>query len=313
MSQAVAIAFLAENLTHRVRTGDEIERAADAPVLGTVPTTRQVADASTSGDGSRAGAWRGLATTFGGDSGAPQPAAVFNSGSAGEEAFRRLATALLAAATKQPFKTLLVTSADPRAGKTTVVANVGRALAQSRRAVLLVDANLRWPRLHDVFDVPNEHGLSEVLIPGESEIVSSPGGIIAPPGLLLEPPIQPTSISGLWILPSGDAVRDPAMLLGSPHMEKWTESVAAGFDYVIFDSPALLAVSDAATLARTVDAVLLVTPPDIDRAELTSAVRELQSVDARLIGVAVNEIAGQRDRREPAKTPKTPSVKEPSG
>ena len=170
----VAIAFLAENLTHRVRTGDEIERAADAPVLGTVPTTRQVADASTSGDGSRAGALRGLATTFGSDSGTPQPAAVFNSGSAGEEAFRRLATALLATATKQPFKTLLVTSADPGAGKTTVVANVGRALAQSRRAVLLVDANLRWPRLHDVYDVPNEHGLSDVLIPEKGEIVSSP-------------------------------------------------------------------------------------------------------------------------------------------
>ena len=103
------------------------------------------------------------------------------------------------------------------------------------------------------------------------------------------------------------------MLLASPHMENWTESLAERFDYVIFDSPAMLAVSDAATLARTVDAVLLVTPPDIDRAQLASALRELQSVNARLIGVVVNEISGQRDRREPAKTPKTPSVKEPSG
>ena len=68
--------------------------------------------------------------------------------------------------------------------------------------------------------------------------------------------------------------------------------------------------ADAAALARTVDAVLLVTPPDIDRAELTSAVRELQSVDARLIGVAPNEIVGRFDRREPAKTS---SVKEPRG
>ena len=89
----VALAFLAENLTRRFRTGDEIEQAVEAPILGTVPPTRQVADASTSGDGSRAGALRRLATTFGGDADGAQPAAVFNSGSAGEEAFRRLATA----------------------------------------------------------------------------------------------------------------------------------------------------------------------------------------------------------------------------
>jgi non-specific protein-tyrosine kinase len=305
----IVLAFLAENLTRRVRTGDEIERAAEAPVLCTVPPTRQVVEASTSGDGSGAGALRRLAT-FGSDSDEPHPAAVFNSGSAGEEAFRRLATALLAAATKRPFKTLLVTSADPGAGKTTVVANVGRALAQSRRAVLLVDANLRWPHIHDVYGLPNDHGLSDLLVSEHSQIVSA-RGIVSPPGSRGEPPIHPTSIPGLWILPSGNSVRDPAMLLGSPEMERWTDSVAAGFDYVIFDSPALLAASDAATLARTVDAVLLVTPGGIDRAQLGSALRELQAVDAHLIGVVVNEVAVRRDRREPADKPS--SVQESHG
>jgi capsular exopolysaccharide synthesis family protein len=289
---ALGLALVAENLTRRFRTRDEIEDAVQAPILATIPDVRQSASSAIFDHGSRAStALKRLAAPFGVEAKQPHAAAVFNSGSSGEEAFRRLATALLAAGARRAFKIVLITSASPGEGKTTVVANVGRALAQSGRAVLLVDANLRSPQLDAVYAVPNERGLSDMLVPAPSNTVS-------PSGAEPEPPITPTAISGLWVLPSGNAVRDPAMLLGSPQMENWIGSVARGFDYVIFDSPAVLAVSDAATLARSVDAVLLVTSPDIDRGRLEEAHRELHALDVRFLGVVVNKTFGQREKLE---------------
>jgi polysaccharide biosynthesis transport protein len=273
---AVGLAFLAENLTRRFRTGDEIERAVNSPILAMVPGAPRSTARSSSGNGSRAAREP------------PQPTAVFNSGSKSEEAFRRLATALLAANERRGFRTLLVTSADAGDGKTTVVANVGRAIAQSGRPVLLVDANLRSPTLHDVYGLPNEQGLSDILVPPRGETASGPNS---------EPPLLPTGVAGLWMLPSGNAMRDPAMLLGSPRMETWIGSVARGFDYVIFDSPAVLDVSDAATLARSVDAVVFVTRPNVHRTRLASAHRELETLGVRFLGVVVNKVVSPRERQ----------------
>jgi non-specific protein-tyrosine kinase len=314
----VAFAFIAESLTRRFRTGGEIEQAVNSPILATIPDATYSAAGRSSNGGSRTGevfrrltapfapdakvppepgskageVFRRLTAPFAPDAKVPpEPVSVFNGRSESEEAFRRLATALLAADARRPFKTLLVASADAGEGKTTVVVNVGRTLAQSGRGVLLVDANLRSPSLHDFYGLPNEKGLSDILVMSQRERMAA---IADEPG----PPLLQTRVPGLWILPSGGAVRDPAMLLGSPQMESWIESAARRFDYIIFDSPAVLDISDAATLARSVDAVLLVTRPDIHRSRLGSAHRELQTLGVRFLGVVVNRTVSQRGRHQ---------------
>jgi non-specific protein-tyrosine kinase len=251
---SAGLAFFAENLTLRFRTSDEIEKAVKAPILAAIP---DVSESPTGG--------------------------VFNSGSRAEEAFRRLATAVLAASAKEPLQTVVVTSAEPNQGKSTVVANLGRALAQSGRSVLLVDANLRSPVLHEIYGLPNEHGLSDILV-----------GRSADEGSLL----RPTGVPGLWLLPAGSVANDPAMLLGSLEIERWVPSVESRFDFVLFDSPAVLAVSDPLALARSVDAVMFVAREDVLRDRLSLAHREVRQLDVRFLGVVINKVAGQRDQYE---------------
>jgi len=244
----VGLAFLAEGLTRRFRTPTEIEDTLQLPILATVPTVR----------GATAGA-------------------VFNSGSQAEEAFRRLATALLAPRqADDPARTVLVTSARPGEGTSTVVANLGRSLAQAGRSVLLVDANLRSPVLHDVFSLENTSGLSDMLVDTRPQN----GDLSAP-----------TTVPGLRLFAAGSPHLDPAMLLGSHHMETWIEAYRSRFDYILFDSPAVLAATDALPLARMADAVLLVARPDVPRESLILADRELAQMNGRPIGLIVNEAA----------------------
>ena len=269
---AVGLAFVAENFTLRFRTSDEIERAGQAPVLAVIP-----------------------------DVGRSSTNAIFNSGSKAEEEFRRLATSFLAAAgADESVHTVVVTSAEPKHGTSTIVANLGRTLAQSGRRVVVVDANLRTPVLHEAYGVPNEEGLSDFLTASSAE---------------REPSLRPTSVPGLWMLPAGAATSDPAMLLGSPRMERWVEGAARGlrrsdpgdrhraaawkeFDYVLFDSPAVLAVTDALMLARTADAVLLVARGDAHRERFSVAHRELRRLNARVLGIVVNKVPSRRHQFE---------------
>jgi capsular exopolysaccharide synthesis family protein len=251
---ATGLAFLAENLTVRFRTSDEMEQAVQAPVLAAIP-----------------------------DVGSTQASAIFNSGSKAEDAFRRLATSFLAASANGSAHAVVVTSAEPNQGTSTVVANLGRTLAQSGRSVLVVDANLRTPMLHEIYGLPNEDGVSDFLSDSSTES---------------EPSLLPTSVPRLWMVPAGTATRDPAMLLGSPQMERWVLEVGKGFDYVLFDSPAVLAVTDALALARNADAILLVTRPDAHRERLSVAHRELHRLNARFLGIVVNKVPSSRRQFE---------------
>jgi polysaccharide biosynthesis transport protein len=251
---AAGLAFVAENLTLRFRTSDEIEKAVQAPVLAAIP-----------------------------DVGSTPASAIFNSGSRAEDAFRRLATSFLSAGADRSAHAVVVTSAEPNQGTSTVVANLGRTLAQSGRTVLVVDANLRTPMLHEIYGLPNEDGVSDFLSDSSTE---------------REPSLLPTSVPRLWMVPAGTATRDPAMLLGSPQMERWVLEVGKGFDYVLFDSPAVLAVTDALALARNADAVLLVTRPDAHRERFSVAHRELHRLNARFLGIVVNKVPSRRRQFE---------------
>jgi capsular exopolysaccharide synthesis family protein len=243
------LAFLVERLTGRFRTSDEMEEAVKAPVLATIPHV---------GSG-------------GSD-------AIFNSGSKGEEAFRRLATAFLAAGAKDSVQTVVVTSPEPAQGTSTIVANLGRALAQAGRTVLVVDANLRFPILHEFYGVPNEGGLSEALTDWPEDYM---------------PEVLPTSVPRLWMLPAGSKAKESTKHLGSPQMERWLTATREYFDFVLLDAPAVLEVTDALSLARIADAVVLVARADTHRERFSSAHRELRRVHVALLGIVVNETSSR--------------------
>ncbi|HWH94437.1 MAG TPA: polysaccharide biosynthesis tyrosine autokinase [Baekduia sp.] len=249
---APAVAFVAENLSRRFRTGDEIEASVGAPVLTAVPLVETMPSRQ-----------------------------LFNNRSPAQEAFRRLRTTLLLRSRDEVAGvadrlTLLVTSARPGEGKSTVVANLGRALAESGRSTLLIDADLRVPVLHRFFDLENRRGLSDLLR--------------AAPGLRPEIAdlLEPSGVRGLDLLLAGDAVEDPPTLLGSPVAGELFATVAASYDYVIIDSPAVLAVTDALVLTRNAHGVLLVAGSNVQRDALRLAGQQLSRVGATVLGIVVN-------------------------
>jgi capsular exopolysaccharide synthesis family protein len=189
-----------------------------------------------------------------------------------QETFRRLRTNIYTLIQEQGLKTLLVASAGPREGKSTVLANLAVAIGQSGRQVVAVDADLRRPSLHNFFRMSNAKGLSGVLAQTYA----------------LNQALQHHRTGQVWVLPSGAAVPDPPDLLAA-RMPALIEELALQFDVVLLDSPALLAVTDGAVLAPMVDGVLLVVGSSRTEEEaVRAACRQLADVKARVIGLVVN-------------------------
>jgi capsular exopolysaccharide synthesis family protein len=189
------------------------------------------------------------------------------------EAYRVLRTNLHYANPDAPLRRILITSAGSSEGKSTTVANLGVSMAQSERVVLLVDTDLRRPMLHTMFRQPNSPGLSSYLA-GDA---------------LLDTIVQKTAIPNLSIVASGPMPPNPAELLASRRMRDFVGAVSERFDTVVFDSPPVLAVSDACTLAGVVDGVLLVVGSgNAPQAALRRAKEQLLAVRGRIIGAVVN-------------------------
>jgi capsular exopolysaccharide synthesis family protein len=193
-----------------------------------------------------------------------------------QEAFRRLRTALLLGSRAQDSRLLMISSAERGEGKSTVAANLARNIALTGRTVLLVDADLRLPSLHTFFDLPSEPGVSEIL-------TGSTNGRPVPADNLIRPTGQP----GLFLLPAGRSVDDTATLLASKEFGPMLRRVAEGFDIVIVDSPAVLAVTDALIVSPHVDDVLLITGSDLHRDNLRQALTELQRAGVTPMGVVI--------------------------
>jgi non-specific protein-tyrosine kinase len=189
------------------------------------------------------------------------------------EAYRALRTNLDFAGLDQALVTLLVTSAGVGEGKTTTLANLAVVSAQAGRRVILVDADLRRPSLHRTFGLGNETGLTTAMM---DEAV------------LASPPLQQTEIEGLSVLTSGPLPPNPADLMGSRRMEEVIAALKGQADQVLFDTPPVVAVTDAAVLATKVDGVLLVISAGKTRREYArAAVQRLEQINARLVGTVL--------------------------
>ena len=193
------------------------------------------------------------------------------------EAFRTLRTNLQFSALDRPLKTLVVTSANPSEGKTTTAANLAVVMAQAGLSVILVDADLRRPRLHELFEVSNSRGLTDAVLHGNP----SPTDYV-----------RETKIQGLRLLTSGQLPPNPAELLGSRRMQQLIEHLKNEADVVIFDAPPTLPVTDAAVLGRQVDGVLLVVDAGETRREAAlHSVETLRKVNANILGAALNRLS----------------------
>ena len=191
------------------------------------------------------------------------------------ESFLQLVTALRYSSDK-PLKTLAITSPSQRDGKTTVALSTGVALAEIEPKVLLVDADMRRPSLHERLGLQQSPGLSDVLV-GEAA---------------LRDVIQPTKYDGLFLLPSGTGVPNPVKLIHSTRFDELVAELAKEYRAVIFDTPALQPVYDAALLASKVDGVVLVAAAGMTDVRATKqSLQRLSSVQGvNIVGVVLNRV-----------------------
>jgi capsular exopolysaccharide synthesis family protein len=192
------------------------------------------------------------------------------------EAYRHLRTSLLLSSAGQPPKTILVTSSQPSEGKTTTAVNTAIMLAHTGAEVLVVDCDLRRPRLHSHLNVANMRGITNYLS-GETDLDS-----------LLQTYEQ---LPNLKIMPSGPVPPNPAELLGSNEMRKLLSDLGNRFTHVVVDSPPCISFTDASILSTMVDGVVLVIHGGrSSRAVVRRAKQQLLDVGANIFGVVLNNV-----------------------
>lgn len=190
------------------------------------------------------------------------------------EAFRGIRTNLMFASASTGPKTVLVTSTGPGEGKSVVSANIAVALAQSNARVLLIDADMRRPVTHEFFGVSREPGLSNVLV---SNAKASEA-------------VRRTRIPNLWLLPCGKLPPNPAELLGSARFQEFMRSLDSHFDWVIVDSPPVMAVTDPGVLAHTVMGVVFVVGSEMaNKWTARSALERLDAAQPNYLGAILNK------------------------
>ncbi|MEZ4619741.1 MAG: CpsD/CapB family tyrosine-protein kinase [Caldilineaceae bacterium] len=186
------------------------------------------------------------------------------------EAYQSLRTNIEFASLEQPLHTLLVTGVDPHIDKSTAIANLAVIMAQAGDRVLLVDGDLRRPRLHEIFGLPNTVGLSSWFAEGGKA------------------PIQPTKVDRLQLLAAGPVSGNPVALLSQKRLESALGELRGQADYVLCDAPPVLAVTDAALWAAKVDGVLLlVNAGSTKRDNAVRARAILEKVHARILGAVL--------------------------
>lgn len=287
-------AFLLEAMNTSVRRPEDLELALNVPGLAVIPRltpsaqpARRLGGLLGSGRRTDAGSERSLGAVS-------QPFSV------GLEAFRMLRTSLIWCEQGDQMKTLVVTSAAPGEGKTLTAANLAVTFAYDGLRVLLIDSDVRRPKLHGLFQVPRAPGLMELLTPamaatnGVESLSFDPGQGRTESGRGISDVIRPTKIRGLSLLPCGALPTNASNLLSGVRMRVLLQELAKNFDLVILDTPPVLATADAGILASLADGVLLVVRAgQTDRVAAKRAHQQLMNVKARVVGTVLNDPGGE--------------------
>ena len=267
----VALALFLEYLDDTVTSAGDVERLLRLPAIALIPLA------------GRATGRRFLplpAALLKGNGHLPKPELLLDSDipSLQAEAYRHLRTSVLLSTPGRAPRTLLVTSSVPAEGKTTTVANVATVLSQTGAKVLVIDADLRRPRLHLVFGMENKQGLSSIL---SSEITD--GEIFSM--------INQYKDSNIYLLNSGAIPPNPAELVGSDQMRRLLALTAAEFKYTVIDSPPIASFTDGVLISSLVDGVLLVVHAGKTSRQVVRRTRQmLGEIGAKVIGVVLNKI-----------------------
>ncbi len=238
-------ALLADQVDSRVRRAADVERATNLDVVGAIPSIRSLSTASASAQLSK-------------------------------DAFRNLRTHLRFAGVDGKPQAVVVTSATPRDGKSTVAANLAMTLADQGSRTLLIDADLRRPQIHTTFGIEQEPGLADVLLGHVSEE---------------DAPQVSTEIPALRILTCGTGVENPAELIGSTKFDEVMMKLRELYDYIVIDTPPLMAVTDAALVGAVADGTLVVVRANkTDSDALSAAVNQLRRLGVPLLGIVMNGV-----------------------
>lgn len=204
-----------------------------------------------------------------------KPISQTNPRSPATEAYRAIRTNIQFASVVEDTKVILVTSTIPGEGKTATSCNLGVVTAAAGKKVLIIDADMRKPQVHQRFQVSNLFGLSSLLIRERT----------------LEECIVPTETSGLYVLTSGPIPPNPAEILSSRTFADLVASLRNQFDTIIIDSPPVLSVSDTLNVARVSDGVLFVVDAQkTHRQHVKKAVHAVSQFDTRILGVVLNRV-----------------------
>ena len=271
------LAFLLEALNTSIRRPEDLEAVLHLPGLAVIP---RISGGSAGRSRLRRllGAGKQAGTQIG------SPMSGDHTFSIGIEAFRNLRTSLIWSDGGEALKTLVVTSAAPGEGKTLTAANLAVTLAYDGLRVLLVDCDIRRPRVHGLFRMPRSPGLMEVLI--ASNGVGGPSALPAA--------IRETSVTGLSVLPCGALPSNAAHLLSGTRMRILLQELREQYDIIVLDTPPVLATADAGIVASLTDGVLLVVRAGTtDRNAAQRAYQQLANVGARVVGTVLNDPGGE--------------------
>ena len=260
---ALGIIFLIEYLDDRVKTPQDLYSIVDLAVLGSIA---RIATQEKKGLGKRKARLTAEETLVS----SIQPRHPIT------EAYRGIRTNLQYSSVDTNLTSLLITSATPGEGKTTTAANLAIVLAQSGRSVILVDADMRKPRQHTLFELPQSPGLTDAIVASHT-----------PPTRY----VRATNVPNLSLLTSGKVPPNPAELLGSQRMQQLIAQLHEQAEMIIFDAPPVLAVTDAQVLANQVNGVVLIIDSEqTSRATVARAVEALARTNANLLGAVLNRL-----------------------
>ncbi len=253
---AGGLAFFFEYIDNRIKSPEEIKGYLGLAFLGLIPAIKldSVSNASL----------------------------VLNNGVPANfaEAFRTIRTNVLFSSAEEGGRSLVVTSTGPGEGKTLVATNVAISLAQAGQRVLLIDGDMRRPRVHDVFDVKQAPGLSN-LMAGSAKASES---------------VRKSSVPGLWLLAAGPNPPNPAELIGSQRFKDLLATLQNHFDWLVIDSPPVMAVTDPSLVAHRANAVLFVIGCEMTgRNAARAALEQLQSAKGKMIGAVLNRVNVERN------------------
>ncbi|MCR4409325.1 MAG: polysaccharide biosynthesis tyrosine autokinase [Candidatus Saccharicenans sp.] len=283
----LGLALVMEYLDNTVKSAEDIERYSGLPTLGVVPVFDEDATlnghyyAYRSGEEEEEGSKKKkkerdkAAAENGGEPRSIELISHFAPDSTFAESYRSLRTALLLSGPLASLKSLIITSPLPNEGKSVTISNLAVSLAQMEKKVLLMDADLRRPKQHRIFNLKNHDGLSNYLTMG----------------LELNKLIKTTLVPSLYFINSGPVPPNPAELLGSDRMKALLDRLKAAFDFILIDTPPILSVTDAQVLGKMVDGLVLVVQADRTPREALKQTREvIDLLQLKTYGVVINAL-----------------------